>query len=95
MPTIQVKGVPADVHAALRRRAAAAGQSLQEFLLGRLTDEAVTPTVDELLERIALRSGGNVSLKTAARIVRAERDADRCGRVRQRYAGCGTARPTE
>ena len=44
MPSIQVKDVPADVHATLRRRAAAAGQSLQEYLLARLTEEATTPT---------------------------------------------------
>ena len=75
MPTIQVKGVPAEVHAVLHRRAAAAGQSLQEFLLGRLSDEAHSPTIDELFERVGFRSGGNVSLKTAARTVRADRDA--------------------
>ena len=75
MPTIQVKNVPAEVHVALHRRAAAAGQSLQEFVLGCLCDEALTPTVDEVLDRVSHRSGGNVGLKTAARIVRAERDS--------------------
>ena len=75
MPSIQVKDVPDDVHAALRRRAAAAGQSLQEYLLARLTEEARTPTVDELLERVEHRSGGRVSLKAATRAVRAQRDS--------------------
>jgi plasmid stability protein len=45
---MQIKGVPAEVHATLRRRAAAAGQSLQEYLLEWLTEEAqatTTPTV--------------------------------------------------
>ena len=51
MPSIQVKDVPDEVHAVLRRRAAAAGKSLQEYLLDRLTQEASTPTV-----RGALRS---------------------------------------
>lgn len=57
------------------RRAAASGQSLQEYLLGRLRIEAETPTIDELFSRIEQRLDGNVSLKAAAQLVRAERDA--------------------
>ncbi|MGH9188866.1 MAG: FitA-like ribbon-helix-helix domain-containing protein [Acidimicrobiales bacterium] len=75
MPSIQVKDVPQDVHSVLRRRAGAAGQSLQEYLLALLMDEARTPTLDELLERVEHRTGGRVSLKEAARAVRADRDA--------------------
>lgn len=75
MPSIQVKDVPEEVHAVLRRRAAAAGQSLQEYLLGRLTEEAATPTLDEALERISHRTGGRVSLARAAELVREERDS--------------------
>ena len=75
MPSIQVKDVPEDVHAVLRRRAAAAGQSLQEYLLGRLREDAQTPTVEEVLERIEHHTGGRVGFKKAARAVRSERDA--------------------
>lgn len=75
MPSIQVKDVPDDVHEGLRRRAAGAGQSLQEYLLARLVDEARTPTLEEVLERAGHRTGGKVDLKSAARAVRAERDA--------------------
>jgi len=75
MTSIQIKGVPDDVHAVLRRRAAAAGQSLQEYLLARLREDAQTPTLEEVLDRIEHRSGGKVGLKTAARAVRADRDA--------------------
>lgn len=46
-----VKDVPDPVHAALRRRAALAGQSLQEYVLGHLTEEALAPTLDEVLDR--------------------------------------------
>lgn len=74
MPSIQVKDVPDDVHATLRRRAASAGMSLQEFLLARLTDEARTPTLDEVLDRAGGRAGGRVPLRSAVRAVRAERD---------------------
>lgn len=75
MPSIQVKDVPDDVHATLRRRAAAAGMSLQEYLLGRLVDDAHTPTLDEVLDRAGGRAGGRATLANAARAVRAERDA--------------------
>lgn len=75
MPTIQVKDVPADVHAALHRRAAAAGQSLQEFVLGRLRDEVGRPTLEELFERIEHRTGGKIGFKAAARVIRADREA--------------------
>ena len=75
MPSIQVKDVPDDVHATFRRRAAAAGMSLQEYLLARLTDEANTPTLDEVLDRAGGRAGGRVPLKSAVSAIRTERDA--------------------
>ncbi len=75
MTSIQVKDVPDDVHATLRQRAAAAGKSLQEYLLGRLTEEARTPTIAELFERVEQRSGGSLSLEDAVAAVRADRDA--------------------
>lgn len=74
MPSIQVKDVPEVTHAVLRRRAAMAHQSLQEFLLARLIEEASTPTLDEVLERAAGRAGGSVSFRSATRAVRQDRD---------------------
>ncbi len=52
-----------------------AGQSLQEYLLGRLIEEASRPTLEELLDRVELRSGGRVDRDAAVSAVRAERDA--------------------
>jgi antitoxin FitA len=75
MPSIQVKDVPSDVHATLRRRAGAAGMSLQEYLLGRLVEDASTPTLEEVLDRAGGRAGGRATLAKAARAVRADRDA--------------------
>lgn len=75
VPSIQIKDVPDTVHATLRRRAAAAGMSLQEYLLARLEDDANMPTVDEILDRAGGRAGGRVSLKSAVKAVRAEREA--------------------
>jgi hypothetical protein len=74
MPSIQVKDVPAEVHATLRRRAAAEGMSLQEYLLDRLVVDASRPTVDEILQRAGGRSGGHASLKDAVRALRRDRD---------------------
>lgn len=73
MPSVQIKDVPAETHAVLRQRAAAAHQSLQEYLLARLIDEASRPTLDEVLDRAGGRAGGSLSLGTAAAHVRSER----------------------
>lgn len=70
-----MKDVPSEVHATLKRRAAAAGKSLQEYLLSRLEEEARTPTLDEVLDRAGGRSGGRVPLERATADVRADRDA--------------------
>jgi antitoxin FitA len=74
MTSIQIKDVPNDVHTALRRRAAAEGRSLQEYLLGRLIEEARSPTLEEVLDRAGGRSGGDVPLLEAAAEIRLDRD---------------------
>ena len=75
MPSIQIKDVPSEDHAVLRARAAAAGMSLQEYLRGRLVDDARTPTLDEVLDRAGGRAGGRAPLGDAAAAIRAERDS--------------------
>jgi plasmid stability protein len=75
VPSIQVKDVPDDVHAVLRRRAGAAGQSLQEYLLARLTEDAHAPTLEEVLERAGGRAGGRAPLAAAVEAVRHDRTA--------------------
>jgi plasmid stability protein len=75
VPSIQVKDVPDEVHATLRRRAAAAGMSLQEYLLARLEQDANTPTLAEVLDRAGGRAGGRVSFEAAVEAVRADRDS--------------------
>jgi hypothetical protein len=74
MPSIQIKDVPERTHAVLRQRAAAAHQSLQEYLRTRLIEEASEPTLDEVLDRAGGRSGGSVPLKTAVETLRDDRD---------------------
>ena len=75
MPSIQVKDVPPETHAVLRRRAATANQSLQEYLRQRLIEEAATPTVDEVLERVGGRAGGSVPFSEAVAVLRQDRDS--------------------
>lgn len=73
MPSVQIKDVPEQTHAVLRRRAAAAHQSLQEYLRARLVDEASRPTVDEVLARAGGRAGGSASLAETTAAVRDDR----------------------
>lgn len=73
MPSVQIKDVPEHTHAVLRRRAAAAHQSLQEYLRSRLIEEASRPTVDEVLARAGSRAGGSVTFDEASAALRDER----------------------
>ncbi len=61
MTSIQIKNVPSKVHSELRRRAKRSGQSLQQYLLKKLVDEADRPdNYFELFERVG-RSGSAIS----------------------------------
>ena len=75
MPSIQIKNVPPDVHRTLRRRAAEAGMSLQEYLLAELTDQARRPTLEEVLEEAGRQTGGRLSFEEAVRFIREDRDS--------------------
>jgi plasmid stability protein len=55
MANIQIRDVPDDVHRRLKSQAALAGQSLNEFLLARVSELAQLPTVPELIARIRER----------------------------------------
>lgn len=74
MPSIQIKDVPEQTHAVLRQRAAAAHQSLQEYLRSRLIAEAGRPTLDEILDRAGGRAGGAIGFTTAVETLRDDRD---------------------
>ena len=65
MPNVLIRDLPDDIHASLQRRAEAAGQSLQQYLSSELARVAQTPTMNEVLARIAARSGGRVGFDTA------------------------------
>lgn len=70
---LQVRDVPDDVHAELRRRAAAAGMSLSEFALQELARLARRPTLADLLDRAAARAGNSMTFAEAREAVTASR----------------------
>ncbi len=72
---VQVRDVSDATHAVLKRRAAAAGQSLQEYLRALLDEHAATPTVAEVMERVAHRSGSDVTAADVVEVVRGDRAA--------------------
>jgi hypothetical protein len=74
MPSVQIKNVPEDVHRELRRRAGVAGQSLQEYLLMRLTEVARAESLEDVLARAGGRAGGSVPFSFAKQAVRSDRE---------------------
>jgi antitoxin FitA len=78
MATIQIRGVPEDVHRILRRRAAEAGMSLQEFMLAELVEgaRAAKPAevVAEVEQQITRGSGAGFSAAPSAEFIRTDRD---------------------
>ena len=77
MPLIQIRDVPEAVRDELARKAAAAGQSMQAYLLGELTKLAERPSMAEIVRRAqgrARSSGSTVTMDDAVAAVRAARD---------------------
>jgi plasmid stability protein len=70
---VQIRNVPDGLHRRLKARAATAGMSLSEYLLGELRRVAETPSRDELLERLSSRAPVELP-ESPADAVRAERD---------------------
>ncbi|MEI6665958.1 MAG: hypothetical protein WCL53_07360 [Chloroflexota bacterium] len=75
MPNVLIRDVPEDVQAVLQRRAKAAGQSLQQYLLAELASMTSAPTLPEILETIeAHRNASRVGL-AAVQDLEEEREA--------------------
>lgn len=71
---IQVRNVPDVLHRTLKARAATAGMSLSDYLLGELREIAERPTLAEFRERLHARGPLSVTLDTAD-LLREERAA--------------------
>ena len=77
MTLIQIRDVPETVRDELAKKAAAAGQSMQAYLLGELTKLAERPSMAEIVKRAqdrARSSGSTVTMDDAVGAVRAARD---------------------
>ena len=70
---IQIRNVPDALHRRLKSRAALAGMSLSDYLLGEIRSVAERPTMEELRARLAQRSTVSTSV-SPAEAIRAERD---------------------
>jgi antitoxin FitA len=70
---IQIRNVPDDLHAQLKRRAAESGKTLSDYLLEEIRAYATKPTLREWLDDVATREpvlGG----ESPAEAIRAERE---------------------
>jgi len=74
MPTIEIENLPPDVYRTLSRRARAAGQSLEAYILERLVAYGRGASLEEALKIGSREKGGRVSLADATRQVREDRD---------------------
>jgi plasmid stability protein len=73
---IQIRNVPDDVHEVYKRRAAAAGMSLQEYLLSDLSVRATRLTMDEAMARIDRhRRGSTVTVDDVVQAIREDRES--------------------
>ena len=71
---IQLRNVPDTLHRILKARAAMAGMSLSDYLLGEIKEIAERPTLAELRVRLHKREPVAVELDTA-RLLQEEREA--------------------
>jgi plasmid stability protein len=74
VPAIQIKDVPEETRRVLRRRAADAGQSLQEYLRAHLIEQASHPTMEEWMAEVETREGGSLTFEQANAFIREDRD---------------------
>jgi plasmid stability protein len=74
---LQIKNIPEDLHAELRRRAGARGMSLRDYVLDLLRREASRPDLDEWLDRVAADPPVTLAESPVelVRAARAEREA--------------------
>lgn len=70
---IQLRNVPEDLHRQLKSRAAKAGMSLSDYLIGEIRQVAERPTLEEMLARLKSQPTVHLSISPAD-IIRAERD---------------------
>ncbi len=70
---VQIRNVPEETRQGLKARAAARGESLNDYLRKLLIEDAARPTVREVLERARARS--ERSAVSSVDVVRSDRDS--------------------
>lgn len=77
MANLQIKSVPDDVHAELRRRAGAEGVTLRDYVLRLILADQMFPSRQEWLTRVRARRPVPLAVNSATAIAedRATRDA--------------------
>jgi hypothetical protein len=73
MGAIQVKDVPEELHAALRRRALEQRMTMADYVLDLIRRDLGLPSRQEWFERLATREPVNLRPGEAAEMIRAER----------------------
>ncbi len=71
---VQIRSVPKELHRRLKARAALEGVSMSSYLLREIRKSLDRPTRQEILDRLQARPVRRVK-KTAAEVIRAERDS--------------------
>lgn len=78
MSNLQIKNVPEEIHAELRRRADARGMTLRDYVLDLLRRETSRPDLDEWLDELASRPPVTLGVSSVDLVhaARAEREAN-------------------
>jgi plasmid stability protein len=71
---IQIRNVPDDLHAQLKRRAAESGKTLSDYLLEEIREYATKPTMREWLDEVATLEPVVLGDETTAEAIHAERE---------------------
>lgn len=69
MTTVTIRDLPKATHTELKARAAAKGQSLQEYLKAMLVEQADKPDIETLMAGIRKRKAENPSNLTSEKIL--------------------------
>lgn len=71
---VQIRNMPAELHRRLKARAAMEGLTMSDFVMREIRKALDRPTRQEILDRLRARPPRRLR-KSAAEVIRAERDA--------------------
>lgn len=77
MPTIQIREIPQDAYDVIRKRARAAGRSIQSYMRDLVIDFAGGPTTEEALATMATARDGSDTEGATSESILADLAAER------------------